>query len=135
MGNTSKSYAETAARLLMSALFLISGARKLMMWQATTAYFSAIGLPFSEILVPAVILVELGGAVALIFGWRVRDISIILAIYTLGTAFVAHRFWSVDAAQFNAQLNNFLKNIAIVGGFLLLMASRAANGQESSRSA
>lgn len=130
---TRQSYAETAARILMSALFMIAGVRKLIMWKATVAYFSATGLPFSEILVPAVILVELGGAVALVLGWRVRDISLILAIYTLATAFIAHRFWSADAAQFNAQLNNFLKNVAIVGGVLLLTARRAATGQNSQR--
>ncbi|QCP52673.1 DoxX family protein [Trinickia violacea] len=111
---------------LMSALFLISGIRKLLTWSATAGYFSALGLPFPAIVVPLVILLELGGAVALISGWRRREVASILAVYTLVTAFIAHRFWAADPAQFNPQLNNFFKNIAMVGGFLLLIMQPAA---------
>ena len=41
-----------------------------------------------------------------------------MAVFTLLTAFAAHRFWDADAASFSNQLNNFLKNIAIIGGFV-----------------
>ncbi|WP_120342863.1 DoxX family protein [Paraburkholderia fungorum] len=110
---------------LMSALFLISGIRKLMTWSATAGYFAALGLPLPGVVVPLVILLEIGGPVVLIIGWRRREVAAILAVYTLLTAFVAHRFWSADPAQFNPQLNNFFKNIAMVGGFLLLIAAPA----------
>ena len=110
---------------LMAALFLISGIRKLLTWPATVGYFAKLGLPMAEAIVPAVILLEIGGSLALIFGWRLREIAAILAIYTLMTAFVAHRFWDADPAQFNPQLNNFFKNIAMVGGFLLLIEPRS----------
>ena len=110
---------------LMAALFLISGIRKLLTWSATVGYFAKLGLPMAEAIVPAVILLEIGGSLALIFGWRMREIAAILAIYTLMTAFVAHRFWDADPGQFNPQLNNFFKNIAMVGGFLLLIEPRS----------
>ncbi|CAH2793227.1 MAG: hypothetical protein PPHEINF_3712 [uncultured Paraburkholderia sp.] len=110
---------------LMAALFLISGIRKLLTWSATVGYFAKLGLPMAEAIVPAVILLEIGGSLALIFGWRMREIVAILAIYTLMTAFVAHRFWDADPAHFNPQLNNFFKNIAMVGGFLLLIEPRS----------
>ncbi|AMV48960.1 DoxX family protein [Paraburkholderia caribensis] len=110
---------------LMSALFLISGIRKLLTWSATTGYFAKLGLPMAEAIVPLVILLEIGGSLALIFGWRQREIALMLAVYTLMTKFVAHRFWDADPAQFNPQLNNFFKNIAMVGGFLLLIEPRS----------
>ncbi|WMY10175.1 DoxX family protein [Paraburkholderia phenoliruptrix] len=110
---------------LMAALFLISGIRKLLTWSATVGYFAKLGLPMAEAIVPAAILLEIGGSLALIFGWRMREIAAILAIYTLMTAFVAHRFWDAGPAQFNPQLNNFFKNIAMVGGFLLLIEPRS----------
>ncbi|MFM0060188.1 DoxX family protein [Paraburkholderia phytofirmans] len=110
---------------LMAALFLISGIRKLITWSATVGYFAKLGLPMAEAIVPLVILIEIGGSLALILGWRMREIAAILAIYTLMTAFVAHRFWDADPAQFNSQLNNFFKNIAMVGGFLLLIEPRS----------
>jgi len=110
---------------LMAALFLISGVRKMLTWSATTGYFAKLGLPMAEVIVPLVILLEVGGSLALIFGWRMREVALILAVYTLMTALVAHRFWDADPAQFNPQLNNFFKNIAMVGGFLLLIGPRS----------
>ena len=56
-----------------------------------------------------------------------------LALFTLATAFTAHAFWSADAAQFAGQLNNFLKNVAMAGGFLLLIVD--ATGGERKRAA
>ncbi|WCM23032.1 DoxX family protein [Paraburkholderia bryophila] len=113
--------AQLFARLLMSLLFLISGVRKLLTWSVTIAYFNKLGVPFAEFVVPLTILLEIGGGLALIAGWRLRDIAAVMALYTFATAFIAHRFWQADAAQFNGQLNNFFKNIAMVGGFLLLV--------------
>lgn len=108
------------ARALMSALFLVAGIRKLLAWKATAVYFTAIGLPFGAFIVPIIIIVEVGSGLALIMGWRLREISAFLAVYSILTALIGHRFWSADPAQFSGQLNNFLKNMAMSGGFLLL---------------
>jgi putative oxidoreductase len=124
--NTENTATLKVARVLMSLLFLISGVRKLLTWGATIAYFKALGVPLADVVVPLTILLEIGGAVALIFGWRIRYVAIVMAVYTFATAFVAHRFWQVDAAQFNGQLNNFFKNMAMVGGFLLLLTPSIA---------
>lgn len=118
------------ARVLMSALFLIAGIRKIFAFKATVGYFAAMGLPFSEVVTVLVILIEAGGGIALILGWRLKPLALALAIYTVATAFIGHRFWIADPAQFSGQLNNFLKNIAIAGGFLLLFAQP---GQSSSK--
>ncbi|VVE81680.1 membrane protein [Pandoraea sputorum] len=110
------------ARVLMSALFLIAGVRKIFAFKATVGYFAAIGLPFAEVVTALVILIEAGGAIALILGWRLKPLALLLAIYTVATALIGHKFWAADPAQFSGQLNNFFKNIAIAGGFLLLVA-------------
>ncbi|AKC72218.2 hypothetical protein MB84_07690 [Pandoraea oxalativorans] len=110
------------ARVLMSALFLIAGVRKIFAFKATVGYFAAIGLPFAEVVTALVIVIEAGGAIALILGWRLKPLALLLAIYTVATALIGHKFWAADPAQFSAQLNNFFKNIAIAGGFLLLAA-------------
>ncbi|VVE43705.1 DoxX family protein [Pandoraea anhela] len=115
------------ARVLMSALFLIGGIRKILAFKATVGYFSAIGLPFAEVVTALVILIEAGGAIALILGWRLKPLALGLAIYTVATAFIGHRFWVADPAQFSGQLNHFFKNIAIAGGFLLLAAPSNAS--------
>ncbi|MCI3206252.1 DoxX family protein [Pandoraea capi] len=119
------------ARVLMSALFLIAGIRKIMAFKATVGYFAAIGLPFSEVVAVLVILIEAGGAIALILGWRLKPLALGLAIYTVATAFIGHRFWAADPAQFSGQLNNFFKNIAIAGGFLLLLAQSDSSNSKA----
>ena len=54
-----------------------------------------------------------------------------LAVFTLASAFTAHAFWSADAAQFAGQLNNFLKNVAMAGGFLVLIAHAGSSERKA----
>lgn len=108
------------ARLLIALLFLVAGLRKLLAYGATTAYFSALGLPFPGLVAAIVIAIEIGGAIALTLGFRLAWVATGLGLFTLATAVAGHAFWSAEPAQFSAQLNNFLKNLAISGGFILL---------------
>lgn len=122
MKNPSLNPANTSfARLLMSALFLVSGTRKVLTWRATVGAFTALGIPFAPVVTPLVVVLEIGGALALISGKRIRYTAAILAIYTLLSTLIADRFWSAGAAQFTPQLNDFFKNLGLAGGFLLLM--------------
>lgn len=103
-----------AARLLMAQIFIISGFGKLIGYSGTAAYFGSMGLPMPALLTPLVILVELGGGLALLFGFKTRWVAAILALFSIGSALIAH----TNFADPN-QMNNFLKNLAMAGGFLL----------------
>ena len=120
--NDSKRGWVLAARVLMAVIFLVAGVRKLMTYGATLGYFAKLGIPMADVVLPLTIALEVGGGLLLVAGWRVRWVAGALALFTLATAFTAHAFWAADAAQFAGQLNNFLKNVAMVGGFLLLIA-------------
>lgn len=120
-----------AARALMAVIFVVAGVRKLMTYGATLGYFAKLGIPLPEVVLPLTIALEVGGGLLLVAGWRVRWVASALAIFTLATAFTAHAFWSADAAQFAGQLNNFLKNVAMVGGFLLLIAHAATSERKA----
>ncbi|RQO45597.1 DoxX family protein [Variovorax sp. KBW07] len=109
-----------AARVLMAAIFLVAGVRKLLTYAATLGYFGKLGIPLADVVLPLTIALEIGGGLLLIAGWRVQWVAGVLALFTLATAFTAHAFWAADAAQFAGQLNNFLKNVAMVGGFVML---------------
>jgi putative oxidoreductase len=69
-------------------------------------------------LLPLVIATELGGALAIIVGWRTRTVAFLLAGFSLLTALTFHRNFADQQ-----QLINFLKNVSIAGGFLLLLAN------------
>lgn len=112
-----------SGRVLMALIFLVAGIRKALAFAATVGYFGKLGLPMAEVLVPLTIALEIGGGLLLIAGWQVRWTASVLALFTIGSALVAHRFWQVgDPMQFGNQLNHFLKNVAMVGGFLLVIA-------------
>jgi putative oxidoreductase len=75
-----------------------------------------------EILVWLVILVEVGGGILLMLGWRTRIVAWVLAGFVVLATAAAHRYWEFDAAQYVPQLTNFMKNLAILGGLLMVAA-------------
>ena len=110
------------ARLAISALFLVAGIRKALAFAGTVGYFTKLGLPMPEVMAVLAIVVEIGGGLLLIIGWKTRWAAMLLIVLTLVATFAAHRFWEVDPAQYGNQLNHFLKNIGIIGGLLLVAA-------------
>lgn len=115
-------------RVLLGLIFLVSGIRKALAYSGTIAGFGAMGLPSPEILVPAVIAVEVIAALLLMVGWQARLAALALVAFTLAATLIAHRFWEVPPAQFTDQFNAFLKNISIIGGLLLVFALGSGNG-------
>jgi putative oxidoreductase len=106
-------YANLTARILVAQLFLLAGFSKITGYSGTQSYMEAMGVP--GVLLPLVILLEVGGGLALILGWQTRIISLALAGFTLLAAFIFH---SNFADQM--QMIMFMKNIAITGGLLAI---------------
>ena len=109
-------YFNTIGRILMSAIFLLSGISKASAFEATQGYMTAMGVP-ADIL-PVVIVFEIGAAIAIIIGFKTRVIAFMLAGFTFLTAVLFHNPLG-DQIQFIM----FMKNIAIAGGFLFLVAN------------
>ena len=110
------------ARALMALIFLIAGVRKVLAFGMTVGYFGKLGIPMPELVVAGSIVIEVGGAILLAIGYRQTIVAAVLAAFTLGAALIAHQFWAVsDPQAYSGQLNNFLKNIAMVGGFLMII--------------
>ena len=110
------------ARILIAALFLVAGARKLLAYAATTAYLARLGFPAAEIFAVVAIVIEVGGALMLIAGWRTRWVAWLLVVFVAIATAMGHRFWEFDAAQQINQLNHFLKNLAVIGGLIFVAA-------------
>jgi len=108
------------SRILISSLFLVAGIRKVMFVAGTTGYLAKLGFPAPEVMVWLAILIEVGGGLLLLIGWKTRWVSWVLVVFVAVATFMAHRFWEVDAANYANQLNHFLKNAAIIGGLLMV---------------
>ena len=109
-----------AGRILIGAIFLNAGVRKLLGFAGTVGYFTKLGFPAPEVFTVLAIIIEIGGAILLIIGWKTRWVAWLLSLFVLIAAFAAHRFWQVDAAQYANQMNHFMKNLAIIGGLFFV---------------
>ena len=109
-------------RLLIAALFVVSGIWKVTHFSTTAAYMVRIGMPSGEAAAVLAILIEVIGGLLLAIGWRQRWTTVLLATFVVVATGFGHRFWEVDPARFFGEMNNFLKNLAIVGGLLVLAA-------------
>jgi putative oxidoreductase len=109
-------------RLFMSALFVIYGYKKLTGFAGTEAYMAKFSALASAPVVFAALAVifELGGGLLILVGYKTRIVALALAIYVIIASLIAHTNF-IDANQ----MSHFMKNMAIVGGFLALMASGA----------
>jgi putative oxidoreductase len=110
------------SRILIGALFLVAGVRKFMFFAGSAGYFAKLGFPAPEVLTWVAIAIEILGGLLLIIGWRTRLVAWVLVAFVAIATGMAHRFWEFPEAQFNNQLNHFLKNIAVIGGLLMLTA-------------
>jgi len=106
-------------RIFIGLIFLVAGVRKLMGFAGTVAYLAKLGFPAPEVMAVIAIIIEIGGSILLIVGWRARWAAWLLVLFVAIAAFAAHRFWELtDPGQFNNQMNHFLKNLSLIGGLL-----------------
>lgn len=110
---------ELAARILLAQIFIISGFGKITGYAGTQQYMASMGVP--GILLPVVILTELGGGIALLLGFKTRWVAFALAGFTVLSALIFHRDFGNQM-----QMINFMKNLAMAGGLLLLVEHGAS---------
>ena len=114
-------------RILIVALFLPAGLSKLAGFEGTLGYFASLGIPAPTFALAVTIVIEIVGGIALLVGFQTRLVAIILALFTLVAAVTGHAFWAAPAdAAFIAQLL-FFKNIAVMGGLLVLASAGAGS--------
>ena len=111
-------YTNLAGRILLAHIFLMAGINKISGYSGTQGYMEAMGVP--GMLLPLVILLEVGGAMAIIVGWQTRWAAYALALFSIVAALIFH---SNLADQI--QMILFMKNWALAGGLLVLAANGA----------
>ena len=109
-----------AARLLLATLFLIFGWRKLRDYSGTVSQMVQLGVPTPVMATVIAIFMELPVAFAVAVGVFTRPAAVLMALYSLGTALIGHRYWTVKGADYVDSLDGFYKDLGIMGGFLLL---------------
>jgi putative oxidoreductase len=128
--NRSMSYAPAIGRVLLAAIFVMSGIGKLFDPAGTIGYISAVGLPLPQVGYALAVIVEMAGGLLLIAGYQTRIAALSLAGFTLVAAIFFHNQFA-DQNQFI----HFMKNLAIVGGLLHVAAFGAGRVSVDARRA
>jgi|SRR5579864_1590181 len=120
-----RAFTDPLARILVVAIFVYTGITKLTHFDGTSHMIAEKGIPLAAVATAIAILIELGGAIAIIIGWQTKLAAAIQFVYLILITFMYHNFWAVPPQLHDVQLINFLKNVGIMGG-LLFLAARGA---------
>lgn len=105
------------ARILLAYIFIVAGWGKITGYEQTAGYMASMGVSAS--LLPLVILLEFAGGLAFLVGFQTRGLAILFAVFSVVSAFLFHG--SAEDA------NNFMKNLAMAGGFLAFLVYGAGS--------
>jgi len=119
--NTFSRYGPLVARILIALIFILSGFAKIGGFDGTVGYIASKGLPLPQLAAIGAIIVELGGGILLVLGWKSRWAAAAMLLFTGVAAVIFHNFWAVPPEQAQNQMIHFMKNVSMIGGLLLVL--------------
>lgn len=114
-------YLFLTGRTLLALYFILPGAMKVMNFSGTAEYMAAHGMVLIPFFLVLTIVIQIGGGLCLALGYRVQPVAFVLAGLVLIISIVLHNFWVMeDGVQRAHETQNFIKNMAIMAGLLVL---------------
>src|SRR5438876_8169307 len=107
-------------RLMITYIFATSGIAKVFSWSDNVQYMSTRHLPMIPVLLAIAAFIELAGSVCLITGYQIRIAAFVMFLYTTVVTVLFHNYWAASAAMAGIQETHFRKNLAIMGGLLMV---------------
>jgi len=112
-------------RGLLGLYFILPGISKITGFAATSEYMAAHGVPLIPVLLVVTIVIQIGGGLALMFGFKTQLVAFVLAGLTLVISIFMHNFWVMEEGlERNHEVQNFVKNLAIMAGLLYVAGAR-----------
>ncbi|OFZ18501.1 MAG: hypothetical protein A2X94_00730 [Bdellovibrionales bacterium GWB1_55_8] len=112
-------------RILLAIIFITSGLAKIPGWSENVQYMQSRGIPAVPVFLFPAIFIEVIGGFSVLLGFKARLGAAALAIFLIPTSLIFHNFWALEGIEQQMQLVNFLKNLAIMGGLLQIIANGA----------
>lgn len=110
-------------RILLGLMFFIGGIGKVTGYAGTVAYATKAGLPMPDISVGIGAAIEIIAPLMLLVGFKVRWAALALIVFTLVATFFFHNYWTMEGAARMTNQITLLKNLAVVGGLLMLIVA------------
>jgi len=118
-------WAPLLGRIGLSAIFLLSGINKVTHWEQTAQYMQAQGMPLVPLFLLGAIVLELVGGLSVLLGYKARLGAALLILFLIPATLIFHKFWALQGQEQQMQMIMFLKNVAILGGLLLVVGMGA----------
>jgi putative oxidoreductase len=113
-------------RVVIAVMFVMSGLEKFMDLGATATMIGSKNLPMPYVLAVLTACLEFGGGLLIIVGWQTRIVALALTLFTAVAAYFFHDFWHMPpGAEHTNNMIHFMKNVSVIGGFLMLCAAGA----------
>ncbi len=107
---------------MIALIFLLAGFSKIVGFKGTAGYMASKGLPIVDVLLAGTIVIEFGGALMLILGWKARLAAAALFLWMIPVTLVFHDFWNMTGQEQVTNQIMFLKNVSIMGAMLYILA-------------
>jgi putative oxidoreductase len=111
------------SRVLMALIYVNSGFGKLTNFTGFADSLAAKGLPAATVWAILGVAAEFFGGLCVLLGLWTRPAALVMFVFTGFAALIGHPFWAADAASYQSQFINFMKNLSIMGGFLALFVA------------
>jgi putative oxidoreductase len=108
-------------RFLLSFIFLLSAVGKLSQFNGTAQMMEGKGMLLAPFFLVMAILFELIGGLSILLGYKARIGALMLIVFLIPATLIFHNFWAYTGGEHMAQMTNFLKNLAIMGGLLQIV--------------
>jgi putative oxidoreductase len=102
-------------------IFLVSGMGKIGGWEQTASYMASKGMPMIPFFLVASIIFEIAGGLSVLLGLKARVGALALIVFLVPTTLIFHNFWALSGMDRQMQMIMFMKNLAIMGGLLLVI--------------
>ena len=117
--NAIQQIAPLFGRILIAFIFIPAGIMKITGFGATAGYMASKGLPMVNILLILTIIIELGGGIMVLLGWRASEAALVIFLFLIPVSVVFHGFWGIEDPG-GVQMRMFMKNVGIMGGLLII---------------
>lgn len=114
-------------RICISGMFLWTAYEKIMHWNTTMTYMKTKHVPQVGIVMPVCVALQVIGGLSVLIGWHAHLGAVLLLIVALFSAAKLHAFWSYQGDVREVEKALFMKDVAIIGGLLLILAMGAGH--------
>jgi putative oxidoreductase len=109
-------------RLLIATIFALSGANDITHFADTIALMKRQGVPYAEWMLPGAIIFLIAGSISVFVGFKARFGALLLLIFLGLATYFFHNFWDMTGQEQQMQMIEFMKNLALMGTMLFIIA-------------